>query len=141
MVVLAGSTFPQGVPVVLRWAFLGGMRLSAITAYYVSLALGSYVAVFVALEALPQPALPIISLTLKDLSLPDKPFVYDLVSIFSPLELYYDGRCRLRFRVLSKPSYVFDLCVRDKRFIVLKDAISDLLEPFYVHRASPNAMC
>jgi hypothetical protein len=83
VVIPAGGTFPQGVSVILRWAFLGRMRLSIIATYYISLALGSYMAVFIALEALPQPALPIISLTLKDFSLPDKPFVYNLVSIFS----------------------------------------------------------
>lgn len=106
----------------------------------VSLALGSYVAVFIALEALPQPALPVISLALKDLTLPDEPLVYDLVSVFSSFKLYYDGRCYLRFRVSSEPSYVFNLCVGDKRFIILKDVISNLLEPFHIHRTSPNTM-
>lgn len=86
-------------------------------------------------------SLQFISLAPEDLSLRDESLVYDLVGIFGPLELDHDRRCHLGVQVPSEPSYVFDLCIGDERVIVLEDAISDLLGPPHIHRASTDAMC
>jgi len=64
------------------WAVPGVVFLSTVATCCWCLALGSYVAVFLALKALFHSALSLVSFALEDLSLPDEAFVYDLVRVF-----------------------------------------------------------
>lgn len=63
-----------------------------VATYCVRFALGSYVAVFLALVALLQSALSVVPLALERLALPYEPFVDDLVCVFWVGELDDDSR-------------------------------------------------
>jgi hypothetical protein len=82
------------------------------------LALGSYVAVVLALEALLHPALSLVSLALDDLALPDRALVNNLVSILRLAELYDDAREGFRGCSACQSSNVLDLCLWDERLVV-----------------------
>ena len=77
----AGSAFPGYVPVELGRTFPALVFLRAVATCDCCLALGSYVAVVLALEALLHSALSLVSLALKDLALPNQTLVNDLVGI------------------------------------------------------------
>ena len=77
------------------------MFLCTVATYCCCLALGSYVAVVLALVALFQSTLSFVPLALKQLSLPYQAFVDDLVRILWSSELYDDAGCRLAERVRS----------------------------------------
>jgi hypothetical protein len=66
---LAGSAFPRDVPVELRQTFPALVFLRAVAACDCCLALGSYIAIVLALKVLLYLALLLISLALKDLAL------------------------------------------------------------------------
>ena len=68
---LAGGAFPGYVPVELGRAVSALVLLRAVAICDYCLALGSYVAVVLALEALLHSALSLVSLTLKDFALLD----------------------------------------------------------------------
>jgi hypothetical protein len=93
------------------------------------LALGSYVAIFLALKALLHTALSLVSLALEYLALPDKALVNDLIGVFWSGKLNRDGRCGLGGSVSSQPSYVADLSLRDERSVVLQDLDPVVFEP------------
>ena len=76
-------------------------------------------AVFLALEALLQSALSLVSFALENLALPNETLVYDSIGVLQFGELDDDGRCGFRERVSGQPSYVFYLCSRDERTVVL----------------------
>ena len=64
-----------------RWAISRIVLLCTVATCHCCLALGSYVAVFLALIALLHPALPFVSLALEDLGLPYQTLVNDLVGV------------------------------------------------------------
>jgi hypothetical protein len=126
VVAAAERTFPGCAPVRLGWAVPGDVLLRAVATCCWCLALGSYVAVFLALEALLHSALSLISLALslislalEHLALLDQTLVYGLVRVFWLSELDSDGRCGLGGSVSSQLSYVTDLSSRDERSVVL----------------------
>jgi hypothetical protein len=114
----AGGTLPGYVPIELRRAVASLVFLRAVATCDYCLALGSYVAVVLALKALLHSALPLVSLALKDLALPDQAFVNDLVSILWPAELNSNAREGFRGYVACQPSYVLDLCLRNERLVI-----------------------
>jgi hypothetical protein len=81
-------------------------------------ALGSYVAVVLALEALLYSALSLVSLALEDLALPDQALVNNLVGILWLAELYNNAGRGLCGCVACQPPNVLDLCLRDERRVV-----------------------
>ena len=87
----AGSTLPGYGLSGPRWAVPGVVFLRTVATCCCCLALGSYVAVSLALEALLHSALPLVSLALEDLALPDEALVDDLVGVFRFGELNGDG--------------------------------------------------
>lgn len=78
----AGCTLPYGVALGLPGALPRAVLLRAVATCCCCLTLGSYVAIFLALEALLQATLSFIPLTLEQLALPDQAFIDDLVCIF-----------------------------------------------------------
>jgi hypothetical protein len=107
----AGGAFPGYVPVELRRAVASLVLLRAVATCDCCLALGSYVAVVLALEALLHSALWLVSLALEDLALPDQALVDDLVSILCLAELYDDAEAAFvgALRV-SHPAYLIPAC-------------------------------
>ena len=95
------------------------MFLRTVATYCCCLALGSYVAVSLALKALLYLALSLISLALEDLALPDQTFVDDLISILWFSKLNSDSYCCLSSSVSSKPAYISYLRLGYKRSVVL----------------------
>lgn len=95
----ARSTLPWYTPVRFRWTAPGIVLLCTVATCCWCLALGSYVTVFLALEALPHSALPLIPLALENLALPDQAFVDYLVCVFGFSEFDGDSRCGLSRRV------------------------------------------
>ena len=87
----AGGTFPSYGLSSPRWTVPGVVLLRTVATCCCCLALGSYVAVSLALEALLHSALPLVSLALEDLSLPDQAPVDDLVGVLWLSELNGDG--------------------------------------------------
>jgi hypothetical protein len=83
------------------------------------LALGSYVAVSLALEALLHLALLLVSLVLEDLALLDQSLVDDLVSVLRFGELYSNSCCRLGRRVSIQPAYISYLYLEYEQLVVL----------------------
>jgi hypothetical protein len=77
----AGSAFPGDIPVELGRTFPALVFLRAVAACNCCLALGSYVAVVLALKALLHLVLSLISLALKDLALLNQTLINNLVSI------------------------------------------------------------
>jgi hypothetical protein len=135
----AGGTLPGYVPVELRGTVPALVFLRAVATCDCCLALGSYVAVVLALEALLHSALSLVSLALEDLALPDETLVDDLVGVWFG-KLYGDGRCRLSRRVSGQPAYVSYLRPGYERSVVLQDLRSDLVELAHVHRARAYAV-
>src|SRR6478735_4253719 len=90
---VAGRTFPWCVPIALGWAIPGRMLLRAVAACYCCLALGSYVAIFVILEALSHAALSVIEFALEHLALPNEVLINNFIRIFRSCELDHDRRC------------------------------------------------
>jgi hypothetical protein len=127
-------------PVQLSWAVSGVVLLRTEVTYYCCLALGSYIAVSLALEALLHAALSLISLALEHLALPDKALVNDLVCVVWSSELNRNSQCSLSGSVSSQPSYVADLSLRDKQSVVLQDLAPVVFEPVHVHRTSAYAV-
>jgi hypothetical protein len=125
----------------LRWEAPGFVLLCTVATYCCCLALASYVAVVLALVALLQSALSLVSFALEDLSLPDQTLVDSLVGVLWLSELHGDGRCSLGKHVPGQLSYVLDLCLWNERPVVLYNLISGLFEPGRVHRAGAYAMC
>ena len=76
----AGGALPGYVPVELGRTFPALVFLRAVATCDCCLALGSYVAVVLALEALLHSALSLVSLALEDLALLNQALVNDLVS-------------------------------------------------------------
>lgn len=66
--------------------------LSTIATCGLRRALGSYVAISLALVALLQATLPVVSLALEDLPLPDQTLIDDLVRVFGSGGFDNDGR-------------------------------------------------
>jgi hypothetical protein len=77
----AGGTLPRYIPIELQQAVASLVFLRAVATCNYCLALGSYVAIVLALKALLHSALPLVSLALKDLALPYQALVNNLVSI------------------------------------------------------------
>jgi hypothetical protein len=95
---MAHGAFSGGASFRSRRAFTGPVLQRARATCSRCLALGSYVAVFVALKALLQAALPLKSLALTHLPLPHQSFVDDLVRVLGFSELDDDGRhCFVRW--------------------------------------------
>ena len=136
----AGGTFPSHGLSSPRWAVAGVVLLRTVATCCCCLALGSYVAVSLALEALLHSALSLISLALEDLALPDQTFVDDLVGILRFGELDSDGRYRLSSSVSGEPAYVSYLRPGYERSVVLQYLRSDLVELPHVHRAHAYAV-
>ena len=82
MCAAASCALPSRSPFSLRGAIPGAVLLRTVATCCYCLALGSYVAIFLALEALLQAALSLVPLALEQLALPDQAFVDDLVCIF-----------------------------------------------------------
>ena len=141
MLASAGGTFPRYVPVELRRAVASLVFLRAVATCDYCLALGSYVAVVLALEALLHSALSLVPLALEDLALPDQALVDDLVGILWPAELYDDAGGGLRGCVAGQPSNVLNLCLRDKWLVVQQQLVPRLFEPVHVHCAGTYAVC
>ena len=136
----AGGTFPSHDLSSPRWAVAGVVLLRTVATCCCCLALGSYVAVSLALEALLHSALSLISLALEDLALPDQTFVDDLVGILRFGELDGDGRCCLSSCVSGEPAYVSYLRLGYERSVVLQYLRSDLVQLAHVHRARAYAV-
>jgi hypothetical protein len=136
----AGGTLPGYVPVELGRTIPALVFLRAVATCDYCLALGFYVAVVLALEALLHLALPLVSLALKDLALPDQALVDDLVGVLWFSELDRDGRCRLGSSISGAPAYVSYLRPGYERSVVLQDLRSDLVELAHVHRARAYAV-
>ena len=83
----AYDTLPSGFSICLRRAFPGTVFLRAVATCFRCLALGSYMAVLLALETLLQSALPLVSLGRAHLALPDQILVDDPVGVFWLREL------------------------------------------------------
>jgi hypothetical protein len=113
----AGGAFPRYVSVELRLT-ASLVLLRAVATCDCCLALGSYVAVVLALKALLHSALSLVPLALEDLTLRNQALVNNLVSIFWLVELYNDAGGGFRGCVACQPPNVLDLCLRDKRLIV-----------------------
>jgi hypothetical protein len=77
----AGGTFPSYGLSGPQWAVSGVVLLRTVATCCCCLALGSYVAVSLALEALLYLALSLVSLALENLTLLDQTLVDDLVSV------------------------------------------------------------
>jgi hypothetical protein len=77
----AGGTFPGDILSGARRAVSGVVFLRTLATCCCCLALGSYVAISLALEALLHSALPLVSLALKDFALPDQAFIDDPVGV------------------------------------------------------------
>ena len=138
---MAHGAFPRGVSFRPSWAFAGPVFQRAIATCSRCLALGSYVAVFVALEALLQTTLPLISLALTHLALPHQSFIDDFVCVLCLCEFDYDGGHRFDWRCLSgQPSYVSDICCGDEWLVCLQDLVPDLSELFHVYRTGADAV-
>jgi hypothetical protein len=90
------------------------------------------VAVALALVALLQSTLSLVSLALKGLALPNQTLFDNLVGILRFDELYDDAGCSFGVRVSRQLSYVLDLCLRDEQLVSLQYLISRLGEPGYV---------
>jgi hypothetical protein len=84
-----GCAFPGRRPVGLRRAIPRVVLLRTVATCCRYLALGSYVAIFLTLEALLQATLSFVPLALEQLALPDQAFVDDLVCVFRLSELNY----------------------------------------------------
>ena len=82
-----GCAFPGRRSFSLRRAIPGVVLLRTVATCCCCLALGSYVAIFLTLEALLQATKSFVPLALEQLALPDQAFVDDLVCIFRPSEL------------------------------------------------------
>jgi hypothetical protein len=115
---LAGGAFPGYVPVELGRTFPALVFLRAVATCDCCLALGSYIAVVLALEALLNSALSLVSLALEDFALPDQTLVDDLVSILWLAEL--DNYAGGGFRVCAtcQPPNILNLCLRDEWLVV-----------------------
>jgi hypothetical protein len=100
----AGGAFPGYGLSGPRWAVPGVMLLRTVATCCCCLALGSYVAVSLPLEALLHSALSLIPRALEDLALPDQALVDDLVGVLWFGKLHGDGRCRLGRRVSGQPA-------------------------------------
>jgi hypothetical protein len=95
----AGGALPGDVPIELRRAVSTLVFLRAVATCDCCLALGSYVAVVLALEALLHSALSLVSLALEDFALPDQTLVDDLVGILWLAELD-----------VNHPTYLISAC-------------------------------
>ena len=137
----AGGTFPSHGLSGPRWAVPGVVLLRTVATCCCCLALGSYVAVSLALEALLYSALSLVSLALENLTLPDQTLVDDLVGVLWFGELDGDSCCRLGGSISSKPAYVSYLSLGYERSVVLQYLRSDLVKLAHVHRARAYAVC
>jgi hypothetical protein len=114
----AGGTLPGYVPLELGRTVPTLVLLRAVATCDCCLALGSYVAVVLALEALLHSALSLVPLALEDLALPDEALVNDPVGVLCLAELYNDAGGGFRGCVACQPPDVPDLCLRDERLVV-----------------------
>ena len=114
----AGSTLPGYVPLKLRRTVPALVLLRAVATCNCCLALGSNVAVVLALEALLYSALSLVSLALEDLALLDEALVNDLVSVLCLAELYDDAGGGFRGCAACQPPNVLDLCLQNERLVV-----------------------
>jgi hypothetical protein len=137
----AGSALPGYIPVELRWTVPTLVLLRTVATCDCCLALGSYVAVVLALEALLHSALSLIPLALEDLTLPDQALVNDLVGILWLAELNDGAGSGFCGCVAGQPSYVLDLCLRDERLVIQQYLVPRLFEPGHVHCAGAYAVC
>ena len=87
----ADSALSRGGLVNLGRAIFRVVCFCTVATCCVRFALGSYVAVFLALVALLQSALSVVSLALECLALPNEAFINDLVCVFWFSELHDDG--------------------------------------------------
>ena len=87
MLASAGGALPGDIPIEFRRAVSTLVFLRAVATCGCCLALGSYVAVVLALEALLHSALSLVSLALEDLALLNQALVNDLVGIIRLAEL------------------------------------------------------
>ena len=117
------------------------MFLRAVATCNYCLALGSNVAVVLALKALLYLALLLVSLALEDLALPNQTLVNNLVSILWPAELYNNARESFYRCIACQPSNVLDLCVQDEQLVVQQQLVPRFFKPVHVYCAGAYAVC